>query len=297
MDQTLPIPPMPRGAEKFGAWWDEGSAQRACAFFPAMLRHTEGEWAGKPFYLRDWQRDQIVRPLFGWKREDGTRLYRSAWIEIPRKNGKTELAAGLALLLIFVDQEFGGQGYSMAVDEDQAKIVFNKATVMVSMNEALSNRLELLKKSIFCPALQSSFKPLSSGPRGKHGFSPTFAIGDEVHEWRDGELADVVHKGTAARRQPLEIYITTAGINGIGYAWEQHELALEIIAGDVIDPTFLPVIFAAGENDDWTKEETWRKANPNYGISVKPDYMREEAAKAARSPRAENDFRRFHLNQ
>lgn len=297
MDQQLPIPPMPRGAEKFGAWWDEDAAQRACAFFPAMLRHTEGEWAGKPFHLQDWQRDLIVRPLFGWKRADGTRLYRSAWIEIPRKNGKTELAAGLALLLMFVDQEFGGQGYSMAVDEDQAKIVFNKATVMVSMNEALSNRLELLKKSIFCPALQSSFKPLSSGPRGKHGFSPTFAIGDEVHEWRDGELADVVHKGTAARRQPLEIYITTAGINGVGYAWEQHELAMELLSGDVVDPTILPVVFAAGENDDWTREETWRKANPNYGISVKPDYMREEAAKAARSPRAENDFRRFHLNQ
>jgi phage terminase large subunit-like protein len=288
---------MPAGAEKFGAWFDEDAARRACAFFPAMLRHTEGEWAGKPFHLMDWQRDTLIRPLFGWKRADGTRLFRRAWIEIPRKNGKTEIAAGISLLLMFIDREMGGQGYSMAVDKDQAKIVFNKAATMAAMNPGLSNRLELLKGAIYCPALNASFKPLSAGPQGKHGLSPTFAIGDEVHEWRDGELADVVHKGTAARRQPLEIYITTAGIKGVGYAAEQHDLALEILAGDVIDPTILVVIFAANENDDWTKEETWRKANPNYGISVKPDYMREEAEKAARSPRAENDFRRFHLNQ
>lgn len=297
MSEPLPIPHLPAGAEKFGAWWDEEAAQRACAFFPTMLRHTEGEWAGRPFHLQDWQRDEIIRPLFGWKRADGTRLYRRAWIEIPRKNGKTELAAGISLLMMFVDREMGGQGYSMAVDKDQAKIVFSKAATMASMNAGLSNRLELLKGAIFCPALNYSFRPLSAGPQGKHGLSPTFAIGDEVHEWRDGELADVVHKGTAARRQPLEIYITTAGIKGIGYASEQHELALEILSGEVIDPTILVVIFAAGENDDWTKEETWRKANPNYGVSVKPDYMREEAEKAARSPRAENDFRRFHLNQ
>lgn len=292
----LPVPAMPRGAEQFGAWWDEEAAQRACDFFPVMLRHTEAEWAGRPFHLQAWQRDEIIRPVFGWKRADGTRLIRIVWLEVPRKNGKTELAAGIALLMMFVDQEMGGQIYSMASDKDQAKIVFNKAGVMASLNEAVSQSLELFKTSIFCPALMAHFRPLSAGPQGKHGLSPTAAIGDEVHEWRDGEIADVVHKGTAARRQPLEVYITTAGVRGVGYAAEMHDLAMDILAGNVIDPTMLPVIFAAEDGDDWKDEATWRKANPNYGISVKPEYMREEFAKACRSPRAENDFKRFHLN-
>jgi phage terminase large subunit-like protein len=292
----LLIPPMPLGGERFGAWWDEDAAQKACAFFPAMLRHTEAEWAGRPFHLRDWQRDRIIRVIFGWKRADGTRLVRIVWLEVPRKNGKTELAAGIALLMMFVDQEMGGQIFSMASDKDQAKIVFNKAGVMASFNEAMSQSLELFKTSIFCPALMTHFRPLSAGPQGKHGLSPTAAIGDEVHEWRDGDIADVVHKGTAARRQPLEVYITTAGVRGVGYAAEMHELAMDIVTGKVIDPTMLPVIFAAEDGDDWKSEDTWRKANPNYGISVKPEYMREEFEKAVRSPRAENDFKRFHLN-
>lgn len=296
MPEALPPPPMPAGGEAYGAWWDEAAAQAACDAFPRYMRHTEAEWAGKPFHLQPWQRDRIVRPIFGWKREDGTRLIRTAWIEVPRKNGKTELAAGLSILMLLGDAEFGGQVYSMAVDKDQAKIVFGKAGVMVAYSDELKRHLEVLKTAIFCPQLNASFKPLASGAGSKHGFSPSGAIGDEVHEWSSGEVADVVHKGTAARRQPLEIYITTAGVAGDGYAWEQHELAIAIEKGEVVDPTMLVVIFAAGEEADWKKEETWRAANPNYGISVKVDYMRKEAEKAARSPRAENDFKRFHLN-
>ncbi|MFC7611614.1 terminase large subunit domain-containing protein [Teichococcus aestuarii] len=285
MLQTLPPPPMPLGGEQYGAWWDEAAAQAACDFFERYIRHTEAEWAGHAFRLQPWQRDRIVRPIFGWKRADGTRLIRQVWIEVPRKNGKTELAAGLAVLMLLGDAEFGGQIYSMAVDKDQAKIVFSKAGTMISLNPELQRHLEVLKTSIFCPQLSAAFKPLAGGGSGsKHGFSPSGAIGDEVHEWTSGEVADVVHKGTAARRQPLEIYITTAGVAGQGYAWEQHELAVAILAGEVVDPTFLPVIWAAPENADWKLEATWRAANPNYGISVKADYMRKEAEKAARSP-------------
>ncbi len=287
---------MPRGADSLGAWWDERAAQAATAFFADYLHHTEAEWAGQPFALAPWQRDRIIRPLFGWKRADGSRLIRIVWIEIPRKNGKTELAAGVALLLLLGDAESGGQVYSMAVDKDQAKIVFNKSGVMVGYSERLRRDLEVYKTSIFCPQLLAAFKPLSKGSGGKHGFSPSAAIGDEVHEWPDGDLADTVHKGTAARRQPLEIYITTAGIAGDGYAWEMHDLALQVARGEVIDPTFLPVIFAAPDDADWRSEDTWRAANPNYGVSVKPEYMHAEAEKARRTPRAENDFKRYHLN-
>jgi phage terminase large subunit-like protein len=296
MTAGFTIPPMPPGGEAFGAYWDEASAKAACEFFPTYLRHTEAEWAGRPFVLADWQRDRVIRPTFGWKRADGSRLIRIVWLEVPRKNGKTELAAGVSLLALLGDAEMGGQVYSMAVDKNQANIVFNKAGVMVNGSEPLRRDLEVYKTSIFCPQLVAAFKPLSAGPTGKHGFSPSAAIGDEVHEWSNGDLADVVHKGTAARRQPLEVYITTAGISGEGYAWEMHELALQVQRGEVTDPTFLPVIFAAPDEEKWKDEATWRAANPNYGVSVKPEYMRAEAVKAARSPRQENDFKRFHLN-
>lgn len=297
-DPGLPQPPMPKGGAKLGAWWDEAAAQAACRFFPKYLRHTEGEWAGRPFVLQDWQRDRIIRPIFGWKRADGSRLIRVAWIEIPRKNGKTELAAGMALCLLLGDGEVGGQVYSLAVDKTQAKIVFGKASVMVGMSPALLEKLEPLTTSIFCQQLMAAFKPLSKGAKGKQGLSASGVVGDEVHEWDDqGALADAVHKSAAARRQPLEIYITTAGIRGSGYAWDMHELALEILKGEIEDPTFLPVIFAANDNADWKLEATHRAANPGYGISPKADFIAKECADAIKSPRKENDFRRFHLNQ
>ena len=296
MSNRLLPPPMPRGAEALGVWWDESAAQRACEFFPRYLTYTEGEWAGRPFHLAPWQRDEIVRPLFGWKRADKTRLIRIVWLEVPKKNGKTELAAGLACLLLLGDAERGGQGYSLAVGQEQARIVFNKAAAMIASSPDLRRRLVVMKTSIYCEELMASFKPLSSNVGAKDGFNPTFAIGDEVHRWPSGAMAEVVHNGTAARRQPVEIYITTAGIRGEGYAWEMHELAEAHRRGEVTDPTFLPVIFAAHPDTDWRQEETWRHANPNYGVSVKPAYMAEAAQKAARSPRAENDFKRFHLN-
>jgi phage terminase large subunit-like protein len=228
---------------------------------------------------------------------DGSRLIRIVWIEIGRKNGKTEWAAGASLLALLGDGEHGGQVYSMAVDKNQAKIVFNKAGVMVNYSKPLSKLITVLKTSLHCPELNASFMPLSAGSGGKHGLSPSAAIGDEVHEWTDGgELADVVHKGTAARRQPLEIYITTAGVKGIGYAWEMHELALQIERGEIKDPRMLVVRFAPPDDADWRVEETWRAANPNYGVSVKPEYMQAEFEKAKRSPLNENNFKRYHLN-
>ena len=226
--------------------------------------------------------------------DSASHLYLAGRTMLPTHN--TELAAGLACLLLLGDGEQGGQGYALAVDKEQARLVFSKAGSMISMSPQLRHRIEVYKNAIFVPELMASFKPLASNPDSKDGFSPTFAIGDEVHRWPSGAMAEVVHNGTAARRQPVEIYITTAGIRGDGYAWEMHELAEAHLRGEVIDPTFLPVIFAASPDADWRDETTWRAANPNYNVSVKATYMAEAAQKAARSPRAENDFKRFHLN-
>jgi phage terminase large subunit-like protein len=287
-------PPRPNGAPE-DCWFDRDAALKACAFFPKYLRHTEGEWAGQQFKLSPWQRE-IVWSVFGWKNRDGNRLTRTLYIEVPRKNGKTEFAAGLALLLLLADNEFGGQGYAMATEKDQAKISFHKASVMASLSPALLRHIEVMKTSVFCPQLMASFKPISSSPGSKHGFSPSFAIADEIHEWRDGEIADVIHKGTAGRRQPLEVYITTAGRRDASFGWEMHDRALKVLDGTIVDPSFHAVIFAASDEEDWTAEATWAKANPNMGISPKLEFLRAECAKAKESPRLENEFKRYHLN-
>lgn len=289
--------PSTKAARRDGEFWfDEAAADAACLFFETFLCHTEGEWYGLPFRLSGWQRD-LVREVFGWKRADGTRRYRVVYLEVGRKNGKTELAAGFGLLLLVADGEPGAQVYSMAVDKDQAKIVFNKATTMVQLNDSLRRLVEPLKTSLFCSALSGTFKPLSSKPGSKHGFSPSGSIADEVHEWPNGELAEVVHDGTGARRQPLEFILTTAGQHGWGYGWELHDYAVKVRDGIVTDPSFLPVIYAAEPEDDWTDPAVWAKANPGLGVSPKLEFLEAQCAKAQDSPRLENRFRRYHLNQ
>lgn len=234
--------------------------------------------------------------MFGWKLASGARLIRTVFIEVGRKNGKTEFAAGLALLLLVGDGEYGGQGYAMAVDRDQAKIVFNKALVMVGLSDRLAKHIEAQTSNLFCPQLMAIFRPISSTPASKHGFSPSFSIGDEIHAWPNGDLADVVHKGTAARRQPLEVLLTTAGAGRTGYGYEMHEYALKVLKGERIDPAFYAAIYSIGESDDWTDETVWPKANPNMPISPKIEFLRAECEKAKENPRLENEFKRYHLN-
>jgi phage terminase large subunit-like protein len=287
----------PRRRTRNGKYWfDAAAARAAIAFFETYLRLTEGEWAGRPFILARWQR-RIVRKLFGWKRvADNTRRFRRLWLEVPRKNGKTEFAAGLALLLLVADGEFGAQIYSLATEEGQARIVFDKTTRMVSMSEPLKKELETFKTSIWCAALNAAFKPISAAPTSKHGFNPSGFIGDEVHAWTSGELAEVVHEGEGARAQPLDVLITTAGEIGT-YAHEQHEYALSVLSGEIEDDELLAVIYACGADEDWTDPAVHARANPNYGISVKPSFLEAEVRKARQLPRLENRVRRYFLNQ
>lgn len=285
----------PRWSDCGNYWFDEEAADAAVSFFADYLRLTEAEWAGQPFRLAHWQEHDIIRPAFGWKRKDGTRRYRRVIVWIPRKNGKTELAAGIALLALVGDGEMGGQGYSIASDKDQASIVFGKAVTMVGYSEPLKQHFTCFKPSIYCAELNASFKPLSGRPTGKHGLSPSVIIGDEVHEWEDDDLYTFVHQGTGARRQPLEFLISTSGKKS-GFGWELWGDCQAILAGESEDRETLVIVYAADPEDDWTDEATWRKANPNLGISPKLDYIRAECAKAKESPRLENRFKNYHLN-
>lgn len=277
-------------------YYDERVADAAVRFFATRLRLTEGEWAGRPFILEDWQEHDIVRPLFGWKRPDGSRRYRRCFVWVARKNGKTELAAGIALLMLMGDGEMGGQVFSIASEKEQASIVFNKATAMIAYSPELSAHLDTLKSAIYCPALNASFRPLSGKPQGKHGLNMSGLVGDEVHEWKSGDLYTFVHDSAASRRQPLEVMISTAGVKG-SHGEEVWNECQAILSGEMEDPATLIVVYAAANDDDWTTEETWKKANPNWGKSVKPDIFREEFSRARQLPRLENDFRRYKLNQ
>ena len=276
-------------------WYDPAAAQAAVDFFEKHLCFTEGEWAGRPFKLESWQEHDILRPLFGWKRADGTRRYRRCFIWIPRKNGKTEFAAGLALLILLGDGEPGGQVYSIAHEKDQASIVFNKAAVMVSFSDTLKELLDCLKPSIYCGQLNASFKPLSGKPKGKHGLNMSGLVGDEIHEWSDGDLYTFVHDASGARRQPLEILISTAGTKGT-YGELVYEECLAILSGQIEQPETLVLIYGADPDDDWTDPAVHRKANPNYGLSVKVDQFESDFRRAQQLPMYENAFKRYRLN-
>ena len=277
-------------------WFDRRAADVAVAFFERLLVHVKGEWAGQPFALLPWQK-KIVRDIFGWKRADGTRRYRTVYIEVPRKNGKSNLAAGLALYMLFLDDEPGAEIYSAAADTDQAAIVFDLAKQMVEASPALSARSEVYKRSIVVPATNSVYRVVSADAYTKHGFNAHGVVFDELHAQPNRELWDVLTTATGARRQPLVIAITTAGYDRESICWEQHEYARKVAEGIIEDDSFYPAIWAADEEDDWLDEEVWKKANPSLGHTLKWEYLRGEARRAEQSPAYQNTFRRLHLNQ
>lgn len=279
-----------------GSWFDDNLADNIIDLWPKLFRFTEGEWADKPFVLTEWQAC-LIRLLIGWKKSDGTRLFRRLFLWVARKNGKTELIAALSLLFWIMDGEKGGQAYAMASKEDQAKLPFEKAKTMIKLNPDLISKVMINKKSLYLAALWAKYEVLTGTASGKHGLSASVIVGDEIHEWRDKVLYTTLHQSTAARRQPIELLASTAGIKGFGCGYEMFSESQDILQGQKDDPETLVVIFAASPDDDWTDENIWKKANPNLGVSPKLEYLRAECNKAKENPNLENDFRRYHLNQ
>lgn len=279
-----------------GYYFDHAAADRAVAFFEKYLRHSKGKWSGAPFVLEPWQRDDIIRPLFGWKRPDGTRRYRHAYIELPRKNGKSTLAAGLALYLLVADREPGAEVYSCAADREQARIVFAQARQMVENSPALRKRLKTFRNAITYPQKAAGYKVLSADAPTKHGLNSSGIIFDELHAQPNRELFDVMDTSIGARTQPIMIMITTAGYDLESVCYEQHLYAEQIANGVISDPSWFVYIAAAHPNDDWKNPATWKAANPGYGVTIGEEYLREQFIKAVKSPAYENTFKRLHLN-
>lgn len=267
--------------------------------FIECLCHTKGTWAGKPFELIDWQ-EQIIRDVFGILKPNGYRQFNTAYIEIPKKQGKSELAAAVALLLCCGDGEQRAEVYGCAADRQQASIVFEVAADMVRMCPALSKRVKLLasqKRIIYLPT-HSFYQVLSADAYSKHGFNVSGVIFDELHTQPNRKLFDVMTKGSGdARTQPLYFLITTAGTDTHSICYETHQKALDIIAGRKIDATFYPVIYGAKDTDDWTDVKVWKKANPSLGITVGMDKVEAACESARQNPAEENAFRQLRLNQ
>ena len=278
--------------------YDKDAADYAVMFIESLC-HTKGTWAGKPFELIDWQ-EQIIRDLFGVLKPNGYRQFNTAYIEIPKKQGKSELAAAVALLLLCGDGEERAEVYGCAADRNQAKIVFDVAVDMVRFCPALSKRVKILesqKKITYLPT-NSSYQVLSADVANKHGFNTHGVIFDELHTQPNRKLFDVMLQGSGdARMQPLYFLITTAGNDTNSICYEVHQKAIDIAEGRKVDPTFYSVIYGAAEDEDWTDPKVWKKANPSLGITVGIDKVKAACESAQQNPGEENAFRQLRLNQ
>jgi phage terminase large subunit-like protein len=270
---------------------------RAVAFIN-LLQHTKGVHAGESFNLRPWQEKRIIRPLFKVRR-DGLRQYRTCLCMLPRKNGKTEIAAAIAVYGLLGDGELGGEIYSAAADRDQATLVFNVAAQMIRQEPELEAQCDIVdsQKRIVHRPSNSVYRAISAEAYSKHGFNASMIIYDELHAAPSRDLYDVLSTSTGARLQPLLFVVSTAGYDRHSILWELYAHAIRVRDKPEIDPTFLPIIFEAPIDADWTDERVWYKANPALGDFRSIEEMRTAAARAKEVPAQENTFRRLYLNQ
>lgn len=263
--------------------------------FIGLLCHSRGDFAGKPFVLQPWQ-DEYLDRLLNTTRDDGLRQYRRSLLALPRKNGKTALAAAIGLYMTFCDDE-GAEVIVAAGDRSQASLLHTAAKQFLESCPGLAKRAKVYRNSIVVPERNASMICISSEAGTKHGYNPSCALIDEYHVFPDRELVDVLETGMGARSQPLTIYITTAGTDMQGPCYKDWQYALKVRDGVLKDEAFLPCVFAAEPADDPFVEATWKAANPNYGVTLKPDYFHQMAERAKKSGSEEVVFRTLHLNQ
>ncbi len=275
-------------------WFDEETAQDAIDFVQECCTHVKGDLAGTALLLEPWQK-AVFANLFGWKRPDGTRRYREALIFIPRKNSKTTMAAAIVLLMLYTDGEKGAELYSAAAESDQARLCFEVVQGMIRNEPELTRRAALLKYSTVVGG--SSYKAISAEAGTKHGFNIHCVVNDELHAHKTPELTEVLMTGTGSRSQPMVVHLSTSDYEREGSICnDKNDYATKVRDGLIEDPSFLPVIYEASKDDDWTDPKTWAKANPNLGISISEDYIARECKRAQDDPGYENTFKRLHLN-
>jgi HK97 family phage portal protein len=277
--------------------YSEKHASHAINFIK-QLKLTKGKWAGKPFILLPWELD-LIKKVFGTLREDGTRQYRTVYVEIGKKNGKSEIGAAIALYMLLADGEENAEVYVAACDRQQASIIFNTSVNFVDGNNTLSRVTKTIRstKRIVYPRTGSFYQVLSSDVKSKSGLNVSCVILDEIWTYPNADLAKMLTTGSGdAREQPLFIYLTTAGNKLSGYGWDMHCRAKDILEGKRIDNTFLPIIYGLNEDDDWEDEKNWYKANPSLGHTIQLDRVREAYEQAKLDPVDEALFKQLRLN-
>lgn len=281
--------------------FDAGQANFACRFIEA-LPHTKGRWAvarhgdSRNIRLEPWQ-VFFIASIFGWvHKSNGLRRFRKAYLEVPRKNGKSIKAAGIGLLMLAADEEFGAEVFSGATSEKQAWEVFRPARLMALQTPGLRKRygVRVNAKSLHVFRTGSRFEPVIGKPGD--GASPSCGIVDEFHEHDDDDLYDTLLTGMGAREQPLMLIITTAGTNLAGPCYAMHDDVQQILQGTVEDDELFGIIYTVDDGEKWTTDEALKMANPNYGVSVSAEYLASRQAEAVRSSRKQNTFKTKHLN-
>ncbi len=281
-----------------GCEFDERRAERVVAFMRRFLCHSKGKWAGEPFELLDWQREDVIMPLFGWVRPDGTRRFRKTYIEIPKKNGKSTLASAVGLYLLLGDGEMGAEVYSAASDQEQASVVHREAINMVDSSPALSRvaKVNRSNKNIAYEKTKSFYRALSSQPGGKEGLNAHGIIADELHVWHGRAFWDTLKYAFSARRQGLLFVITTAGDDPLSICYEQYRYAKGVLGGDIEDERFFAYVKEASPGDDWRDKDVWFKANPSLGHTLSVDDFQADANEAEKTPSTQTTFKRYRLD-
>ena len=272
------------------------SAQKVIDFF-SKLKHSKGEWAGQVFRLEPWQ-EFILWNLFGWKwRDTKLRRFRTGYIEVARKNGKSTFFAGIGLYLFAYDDEPGAEVYCAATKRDQAKIVWGEGKRMVQRSPELHRKIDLFRSSMVIMNTACKYEPLGADEDTLDGLNPHASIIDELHAHKSRAVWDVLETASGARRQPIQVAITTAGYDKQSICWDQHSYLEKILTGVLKDETYFGMIYTLDPEDNWEDDAVWIKANPNIGVSVKYDDLRLQADRAKSLPRQLNAFLRLRMNQ
>ena len=277
--------------------WCGKSAKHAVQFIEKMCKYTQGTWSGKPFKLLPWQL-HLVANLYGWRRPDGTRRYRQAHILIPRKAGKTELAASLALYHLLADDEPTPEVVGIARDREQARLCLSRAKSMAFQEPRLKSLVEVYQSRITAPSVFGAYKVLSADAPSAHGLNVSACIADEIHAMEDRrDLWEAVMTSMGSRKQPLMVSITTSGTLRTSLEFDLFQYGKKICEGVLDNPSFLPCLHYADEHEDFTSPITWRKANPSLGITVQESWYEEESKRAVDQPSYETPFRTYYLCQ
>lgn len=281
-------------------YFDEKAADLAVRYIEKNIRHVKGELAGELIKLEDWQKDKIIRPIFGWKHKDtGLRKFSSAYVEIPKKSGKSFLAACMAAIFLDIEKEGGSSIIGVAWGRKQAGLVFEATKEVIKKSPRLNKKCKIYRNSITAPdhiGGTKTYQILSKEAGAEDGINPQLGIIDELHVHKNNEVLEMVEKSMGARKQPLSFIITTAGSDLYGIGYQRHEYAIDVVKGLIKDETLLTCIYAAPQDADPFSEETWKYANPNYNVSVYKNSYEREAAKAKQSAASLNSFKRYYLN-